>query len=510
LTRSLVRANVWLITVLAIALLIGELPVILAACCAPQGATGLGTVWFVNDFAQYESAMRQGAEQSGWLIHDPFTAEPHPAAFMFPLYVGLGKLAATARVPADVLERVLEVLARTVLVLALWRFCRAFAHTPSAARWAFALALFASGFEIIAALLGIYSGNWSYETNGFGLLFAAPHVPLAMAATLELARAGLLPRLGMSPVWLLKLALLAAVIALLHPFHLPVLLAAIVGGGVVFWRSGRGVANLAGGLAASLGALPILWPTVATFSFEPFWLATYSAQNLLPSPMPHELLVDLGPTLLLAVGGACLLRGRVAPFGLLLWVLFGLVAMYLPVPYQRRLSFGLQPALAMLAGNALVAFAASLEVRRAVWLRLGVVGTAAVGTLLLLVSMVASTFQNSPLPVYRSTQDLDVAANWLDVQVQPGDVILADWPTSNYLAPRTPARVFGGHPVATLHPSQKQFAIDTVFAHTSSLAVAQQLGVQWLVYGPDEANLPAPESPAFQSGSVRVYRVRPG
>ena len=97
--------RVWLISVLAIALLIGELPVMLAACCAPQGATGLGTVWFVNDFAQYESAMRQGAEQSGWLIHDAFTAEPHQPAFMFPLYVGIGKLAATLQVPAMAIER---------------------------------------------------------------------------------------------------------------------------------------------------------------------------------------------------------------------------------------------------------------------------------------------------------------------------------------------------------------------------------------------------------------------
>jgi hypothetical protein len=501
--------NAWLLGALAVALLIGQLPLVLAACCAPQGATGLGTVWFVNDFAQYESAMRQGAEQSGWLVHDPFTAELHPAAFMFPLYVGLGKLAATMHVPPEPLERGLEVLARALLVLGLWRFCRAFAHSRSAARWAFVLALFASGFEVIAALLGLYSGNWSYETNGFGLLFAAPHVPLAMAATLELATAGLRPRVSVSPVWLLKLAALSAVIALLHPFHLPVLLAAVLVGGGVFWRSGRGLANLAGGLTASLAALPILWPTVATFSFEPFWLATYSSQNVLPSPMPHELLVDLGPTLVLAMGGAVALRGRVAPFGLLLWVLLALIAMYLPVPYQRRLSFGVQPALAVLAGNALVAAAALLEVRRAVWLRLGVVATAAVGTLMLLVSLVASTFRNTPLPIYRSTHDLDLAAGWLDAQVQPQDVILADWPTSNYLAPRTPARVFGGHPVATLHPTQKQFAIATVFAHSGSLAVAQELGVQWLVYGPDEANLPAPAAPAFQSGAVRVYRLRP-
>src|SRR5207245_6894313 len=98
--RSGSLMRVWLISVLAIALLLGELPVMLAACCAPQGATGLGTVWFVNDFAQYESAMRQGAEQSGWLVHDPFTAEAHQPTLMFPLYVGIGKLAATLHVPA--------------------------------------------------------------------------------------------------------------------------------------------------------------------------------------------------------------------------------------------------------------------------------------------------------------------------------------------------------------------------------------------------------------------------
>ena len=78
------------------------------------------------------------------------------------------------------------------------------------------------------------------------------------------------------------------------------------------------------------------------------------------------------------------------------------------------------------------------------------------------------------------------------------------------LAPRTSARVFGGHPVATLQAASKEFVTKTVFAHASSLLLARELGVQWLVYGPDEANLTSPAGPAFQSGVVRVYRVRPG
>jgi hypothetical protein len=500
----------WLVGGLVAAVVIGALPLMLAACCAPAGATGLGTAWFVNDFAQYESAMRQGAEQSGWLIHDAFTAESHNAAFIFPLYVGIGKLAALANLPVTVLERLLEVFARAILVVALWAFCRTFTGSQIAARWAFVLALFASGFEVFAVAFGpaAYSGNWSYETHGFGLLFAAPHVPLAMAATLELARTGLMPQRGkITPAHLLKQAGLSAAIALLHPFHLPVLLAAVLLTGVVFWQSGRGLANLAGGLVATLAALPVLWPTVATFSFDPFWVATYSAQNLLPSPAPHELLIDLGITLVLALGGAVVLRGRVAPFGLLLWLMLGLVAMYLPVPYQRRLSFGIEPALAVLAANALVAACDALGEQRAFMLRLSVAALAASSSVLVVVSVVASGFTNAPLPVYRSTRDLDAAAAWLNLQARPGDVILADWEAANYLAPRTPARVFGGHPVATLRSGFKELAAANVFNHVSSLLVARALGVQWLVYGPDERDIASPPDPAFQSGAVRVYRV---
>src|SRR5712691_5896861 len=273
--------GVWLTAIVVAAVLAGELPRLLAACCAPAGATGLGTAWFVNDFAQYESAMRQGAEQAGWLVHDPFTAEAHQPTLMFPLYVGIGKVAATLHVPAASLEQTVAVLARVLLVLSLWRFCRAFARGRLAARWAFGLALFGSGFELFAGLMGGYSGNWSYETNGFGMLFAAPHVPLGMAATLELARDGLRRQRRLSPLWLVKLALLAAAAALLHSFHVPVLLAAVVLVGAVLWRTHRGLANLAGAVAACLGAAPVLLPTVLTFSLDPFWVGTYSLQNLL-------------------------------------------------------------------------------------------------------------------------------------------------------------------------------------------------------------------------------------
>ncbi len=491
-----------------LALAAGLLPLALSACCAPAGLSGFGTAWFSNDFAQYESALRQGAEQPGWLVRDQLTSEPHQPTFMFPLYVLIGKISAVTHVPGEWLERATEVAARVALVVALSRFCATFASGRTAARAALLLALFGGGFELFAAALrSPYTGNWSYEANTFGLLFSAPHIPLAMAATLEFARAWLVPVRRATPTALLVAAGLGLAIALLHPFHEPVLLFSVFLVGGVYWWSARGAGNLAGAFAAAMGAIPVLWPTVQTFNFDPFWSATYRAQNLLPSPAPHELLIDFGPTLLLALGGAYALRGRVAPFGILIWLLISAIAMYLPVPYQRRLSFGVHPALAIVAANALVATCAALSERHAAWLRRIVFAIAPSSTVLILAGMSYSAVLNWPTQVYRSTADLDAAARWLDEQARPDEVILADWNVSNYLSARTPARVLGGHPVATLRAAEKQAMIATVFAHNASREVARQFGAQWLVYGPGEADLPGPPAPAFQSGPVRVYRV---
>jgi len=287
-----------------------------------------------------------------------------------------------------------------------------------------------------------------------------------------------------------------------------VLIGAMFVAGLLFWRTERGFANVLAAIVAGIAALPVLLPTVTTFTLQPFWVSTYSSQNVLPSPAPHELLVDLGPTLLLALLGWMMLRGRVAPFGLVLWLLLALIGMYIPVPYQRRLAFGIEPIFAVVAANAVVEACARLDAKRAAAFKLGTVALAASSTLIVLVSMVASGVRNAPLPVYRSTSDLDAAAAWLDAEAKSTDLILADWDASNYLAARTPARVYGGHPVATLNPDKKRFVIATVFAHPSSDIVARGVGAQWLVYGPEEAALAGPASGlAFQSGPVRVYRV---
>jgi hypothetical protein len=114
--------------------------------------------------------------------------------------------------------------------------------------------------------------------------------------------------------------------------------------------------------------------------------------------------------------------------------------------------------------------------------------------------------------VYRSTHDLDTSAAWLERHTSAGQVVAADWQVANYLAPRVGSAVtYGGHPVASLHPQQKQFEIATLFAHGGDPQLARRLGVDWMVYGPAEADMAGPAADvAFSSGAVRVYRIGGG
>ena len=89
------RGDVRWLCGLAVALVVlCGLPYVLSALFGPADLERLGTFWFSRDFSQYAAAMREGARQSSWLIHDHFSAEPHTAALMYPLYVAAGKFAA--------------------------------------------------------------------------------------------------------------------------------------------------------------------------------------------------------------------------------------------------------------------------------------------------------------------------------------------------------------------------------------------------------------------------------
>jgi hypothetical protein len=499
---------------------ISSLPTVLALIAHPAGLTGFGTIMFVNDFAQYEAAMGEAARSTSWLVHDHLTSEAHSAAFMFLLYVAIGKIGALFGTGWEPVYRVVELLARGVLATALAAFTLRFS-APGWQKMGIVLALGGAGIGLWAAiaqaLVGVaqpYSGNASYEVNTYSLFFGVPHAELGMTATLGafwiLAEA--------SMQWNRNRAALLAgcvlILGLVHPFNLVTLVGGVSLLTVLDWRNGAPLPQRIAPLAIVLTlAAPFLAYNALTFTLDPFWGATYGAQNLLPSPAPWELPVDLGVFLLGIAGLSRARRASPAAARLAALGMLALVAMYAPVPFQRRLGFGLMPLLAVLTTYTLAWIATAQPRWRGLATALTLV--AALSTpLFFFGGMIASALTNGPIAVYRAPDDLAAARSWLAANTGPSDVVLGSWDTMNYLAGAIPGRTAGGHPVATLATGERHREADSLFQSPEAqlTAILHEHARYLVVSGAAEPVFATQFTLAFVTGppsNVRAVPIHP-
>jgi hypothetical protein len=510
------------------------LPYLLAALFGPPELARMGTFWFDRDFSQYAAAMREGARQSSWLVHDHFSAEPHSAALMYPLYVATGKLAAFLGVSDLWIFGALEWLGRFAVLGALYAFAGTFVKDRRQRRLAVVLALGTLGLDIwviplrllldalgwqqVTALLPD-SVNPYLEVNTFGVLLSAPHLMFGLALTLTCAPLYLRAISG-EWRWLALLGGAVLGLSLVHAFNTPVLVSVLVIHAVLCGRRAWPA-----GLVAALVAAPMAIYSLVLYQTDPFWSGTYSLQNLMPAPPPWALPFNFGLVMLAAPLAWSAVRRwpRERRWLLLLWVAVGLVMTYAPVPYQRRFAFGVQPALAVLAGVGLLDFNAWLRAQRVGPLRRRLVNyTAALAafstSVLVYLSLMSSAVLNKPADVYVWTRAEADAGAWLADHSSAQDVVLASTDFANPLAGEIDGRVVQGHTVATLHNDQKLallqrfYAADTVEDRRAALVESQATIV---AFGPHEQALGAQDLTAdpgleliYARDGVTLYRVR--
>lgn len=520
---------------------------LVAALAGPPDLERVGTFWFGRDFSQYQAAMREGARSTSWLIRDRFTAEPHQPILMYPLYVALGKLSAALAGTDDLaltLYTGLEWLGRTAVVVALAAFAGTFLAARRARRLALLLALFTLGLAAWALPLRLATTalslaqpsdplpavNVFLELNSFGVLFAAPHLMLGLALTLLAGPLYLRAAAGRSTRWVLGLNAAVLALGFIHPFNLPVLVSLLLLDSL--WRLRRGwtmarpavlAALLAGASAAPLGLYNLL-----LFQADPFWAGTYGAQNEMPSPAPWALPGDLGVVLLAAPLAWAAVRAWQPDTRrfLLLWIALDLAWMYVPVPYQRRFAFGIQPALAVLAAAGLLDAGAWLRrigwgVRRRRLAAYAVALAALLTPMLTYVALLSSAATNAPVAVYAWTRAEAAAGQWFGANARATDVVLASEPFSNALVGVMDGRVVYGHPVATRESARKALLVKRFYERETPAderaALLRESGATLVVLGPQERQLGGSAATfeamaglvrVHESQGVQVYRVR--
>jgi hypothetical protein len=539
--------------VIAGLLLLTLIPPTVGRLLGPTDRVHLGTYWYSTDYSTYLAAMREGATSPSWLVHSHFTPEAHDPALMFPLYVGLGKLARALAIPLEHAFMIAEWAARIVLTVGLYLFVTTFASSRTR-RAALVLAIFGGGLSIFAAATTVGTGETfnlkgkaTVELLPFGTFFAAPHVALGLAFTalsfVLFLRATCGSRLALLPLGLAVLGL-----ALVHPYILPVPITAF---GVfaalqmvtAFARRDRTVSasnNWRDGsyamVVATAAAAPLLLYNAWKFSFDPFWSVTYRGQQVIPTSRPWELVIDLGVPFLLAVVGAIALM-RAEPMSpasalVLTWIAVALIWMYVPLPFQHRFAFGLPIALAVFAARGwpivlegarvlptrfgLQSGIASVAAHRLALYTLAVLafGTSATAFAVLC----RSAAVNDPIWLYGIDRDTYYAGIWLADNTGPDDVVAASFETGNYLGGIIPGRTLMGNLTATLRPGEKHSTMEALFQGRLEQEQARRFlrehRISYLFVGEGEHAL-GPHDPgpalglrvAHRAGSATIYKV---
>ena len=532
-----------------LALAITSIPYVLGAALATESRVFGGFVYAVEDCYSYLAKMRQGAE-GAWLFHIAYTPEPHPGALFFPFHLLLGKVAAL--VPGgDLTARMVWVYhgARAacglVLLLAVYRFLAEFTERVAVRRLAWLMVTFSGGLGWL--LVALRQPDWLGsvpldfilpEGFTFLVLYAFPHIALArallLAGILFLLKAWHIPsppppttkygtrnthhetrftfhvsrftfhvsrftfhvsrftfHVPRLPCSVLLSGLAWLLMGLLVPFYVAVAWAVMGAAWLALavrerrlpWREG-----LAAGGAALVSA-PIVAYSAWMFSSDPVY-ATWAAQNRILSPHPLHYLAAYGVLLVLAgVAVRSAWREEGSGWLALAWVGVVPVLVYLPFNLQRRLVEGVQVPLSLLA---------ALGLARLQWqgVRLRVVS----GVLLVLLSLTNAmlvvgnclSLRGQAAPIYREAEEVS-ALDWLDGQVEPGDVVLAAYETGNYLPARVGARAFVGLGPESVRADEKKALVARFFDATTSDDWRQQLlaqyGVDYVFWGPAERAL---------------------
>ncbi len=497
-----------------------------------------GFIFGVEDGNSYIAKMLSGAAGS-WLFRTPYTAYPQNGFLAFLPYILLGKLAAPPAVHMQLtaLFHLFRLASGILMVLATYDFVALFISRPERRRLATALAVLGGGLGWLTLLgiKGLWQNNlplefYSPESFGFLALYGIPHLALGRALLLWGLRAYILPQPGGFTLRRsFKGGLLWLVLSLMQP--LTVLVGwAIMGAqlgvqGLLRWREARSLriaiqgdwlGQLKKAVVFALVSCPLVIYTAFSFLTDPF-LKGWGEQNIILSPPPLDYLLAYFLLPLSILGLIRLLRTSstdarsVGAYLLLGWLLLFPLLAYAPYNLQRRLPEGIWTAISLLAVYALD----YLPVVWQRWLR-PVLWSSFLPSLVLLLGGVMSVW-NPAAPQFRPALEVQ-AFEELAGMVHPGDVVLADYPTSNALPAWTPVHTLVGHGPESIHLKQVQPRVDAFFSSQAGdaerRALIDEFSVRYVIGSPQEtvtayANLDALPylKRLYDTGGYRIYVV---
>ncbi|MEX1247346.1 MAG: hypothetical protein WEA61_02590 [Anaerolineales bacterium] len=485
----------WLVGgILLLFILLITVPYIYANSATDSEHTFSGFLLNPIDGHSYLAKMRQGFEGS-WQFTLPYTADPGEGVASNLYYLFLGHVARVSDLSLVFIFHAARVLGALLLGLALYRLFFKVLVDPETKLFALALALFGSGLGWLAIWFGFFSSDfWVAEAFPYLASYANAHFPLGLALQVWLLAQAL--EIGVGWQRRATTALLAFLLAVIFPFGW--LIVVVVSGTWLLWQRWRqepAGAEWTHWLAVTAGGAPYAAYALWVINTHPI-LSQWNAQNLTPASGLLDLFVAFSPALALAGWGAIFAfhKGTSPSRLLAIWLLVGIILIYVPFGLQRRLISGLFIPAAGLAAVALSGMGLRSPFRR---LATAALFALALPTNVLIVLGGISAVGANDARLTVSVAELE-AFDWLRDNAPSGSLVLASPESGLRLPAYAQVRVVYGHPFETVEATVRRAEVIDFYSGDWRLDYLERISVDYVLYGPREKSLgPEPNLPGW-------------
>lgn len=435
---------------------------------------------YADDAATYWSWMDQ-AREGRFFFTDRFTSDDHPRNYVNLLFWALGNVSRVTGVDVVTVYNVSRSVFGAVLLVLLWLLASRLFEKPGERLACLFFLVLAGGWEGLIEFSRQHLGTphvsspqwWTPEMSTFYSLLLFPHFLagfVCMVAALLLMMEAWTERGRTTRSRTGYAAAAGAVLFILtffHPYDVVSEVGVLCGAPLLFALVGG--KSLRRDLGLSALALAVWFPSLAynywLFRNNPAMHA-WDLQNLMVTPDPERLVVGLGVGFPLAVLSTLVLRRMNRPL-LVMWIWLAaiLVAIHLPVRFQRRMIGGIQFPIASLALAFLVLAVVPWLSRRFGGLRDRIplpramgAGTLVLGALLLPMECATSYYVHGNewrrlrAVHYPSWLDADVVASlrFLATLPPPEAIVVSSYETGNFIPHYAGKRTVLGHYALTI------------------------------------------------------------
>ena len=450
-----------------------SVPYLIGLAQTPPGHVFTGFTYNMDDCAVYLAWMRQAA-RGEFFQRNPFTTEPENAVLFNGFFLLLGNVSRLTHAPLIAVYHSARVVFGGLFLWAMFALIREAVENARARTVCFALVCFASGLGW--AFGGYDPGRafnqpvdlWQPEAIPFLSLYYTPLFAAALAAiacfAASVIRAEKTNRL--LDVW--PAALMGVLLGNFHSYDvIPLFLTwgafRVFSDGIARQFNKAGWTRL---IFAGLCSAPTVAYQVYAVQADPVFRARALVSQTLSPPI-YWIILGFGlPLLLSFFAGAPRVRAIFADKSALrflgVWAVVGIVSIYLPFAFQRKLIMGAFVPLCVLGGATLSQITSRLSgsfPRLAVFFAVLVAALSNVLWIMQDVSRLGANVGSTALRPYLSRDEWN-ALQWLQQNTEPADAVLVGPDASSqkrfpffaleaHLAPYVPAfagnKVYNGH-----------------------------------------------------------------